>query len=150
MSADCSGTLLGVPSCIAQWEIADGALADDNQLHSAVLMQLFTNKRVPNDQNDYITDRYNRGGWWGDAFAPFEMGSHLWTLKRAAMNDQTIADAERFVREALQPIIDQGAAAAMKINISSNKVSGMLDMDIRLFGQSGQQIYDHQYRRFWN
>lgn len=149
MSTDCAGNLSGCPSCIGEWQIKSGALAEDNQLHSAVLMQMFTNKRVPNDQNTYITDRINRGGWWGDAFAPFQMGSHLWTLDRAAMNDQTIADAERFIREALQPIIDQGAAASMRISVERDKVGGMLSMIVKLFGSDGRDIYDHQYRRFW-
>lgn len=149
MQTDCAGNLNGQPTCIAQWEINGGALAEDNQLHSAVLMQLFTNKRVPNDQTEYISDRINRGGWWGDAFAPFEMGSLLWTLDRGAMNDATIGDAKRFAREALQPIIDQGAAASMSIEVQRDKVGGMISLLIKLFGSDGQSIYDHQYRRFW-
>ena len=150
-SPDCnsSGTVSDQP-WVADWEIdTAGALAEDNQLHSAVIIQLFTEKRVPSDQNEYITEQFNRGGWWGDYYAPFEIGSHLWTLRRAPLTDATLADAERFTREALQPLVDQGAAARLDVSINANKTPGHMTIVINLYGRDGDKVYSGQFARLW-
>lgn len=146
----CAGGVLNEQPWVADWGVdSEGALAEDNQLHSAVVIQLFTDKRIPNDQNERITDEFNRGGWWGDYYGPFEIGSHLWTLKRAALTDQTIEDAERYAREALQPIVDQGGAAKLSVSVEANKTTGHMAINIGLFSRDGSRVYSGQFSRLW-
>lgn len=136
-------------SFIADWVVNSGDLVAGNQLHSAVIIQLFTEKRIPKDQSEYIEDDYQRGGYWGDSFAPFEIGSHLWTLQRAALTDATVQDAYRFAREALQPLQDQGAFARFEVDVKTDKQRHHLYIVPRLYGQDGQLIYQKQFSRFW-
>lgn len=136
--------------CIADWQFTDtGAFAGNNALHSAVIMQLFTDKRLADDQDITVADPFERGGWWGDFFAPFEMGSHLWTLYRETLNDKTLSLARRYIREALQPLLDQGAAVRQETIIDINKTNGHLIIVAKLYGKDGSTVYDQQFSRVW-
>lgn len=134
---------------IADWQFDErGEFAAGNALHSAVIMQLFTDKRLPDDQAQRI-DPFERGGWWGDAFAPFAMGSLLWTLYSEALSDKTASLAERYVREALQPLITQGAAMRQASIVQLDKQRQQLLLIPMLFAQDGAKIYQQQFSRMW-
>ena len=132
--------------CIAEWKTINGDLAEQNQLHSAVLIQLFTNKRIPDDVEP-VSDFNDRGGWWGDYFAPFETGSLLWTLYRSVLKDETVALAEQYAREALQELVNQGAAA--RVEVTSQVVEGAVILSATLYGQDGLVTYKQEFERFW-
>lgn len=64
----------------------------------------------------------DRRGWWGDLDAQeiwdgWPVGSRLWLLGRTGITDQaarkgsTLARAETYVREALQPFVERGIAS---------------------------------------
>jgi len=146
----CEGQYIEL-SNIADWEIDKGDLVDDNQLHSAVIIQLFTNKRIADDNIiDLPLDTNKKQGWWGDYFSDFEIGSLLWTLYRQYLTDEIILDAERHVRDALQPLIDQGAAASSDVKITVDKARGYMIIEPLLLAQDGSLVYKQEFRRFWN
>lgn len=84
-------------SIMPDWILTGGDLGRDNGLNSLIIAQLFTDAMVN-----------NKGGWWGDQFQPFPMGSEVWTLNGAKLNETATVDYERFVRESLEPLIAQG------------------------------------------
>ncbi|MGH1542357.1 MAG: phage GP46 family protein [Arenicella sp.] len=136
---------------IADWQIKDGDLVNDNQLHSAVIIQLFTDKRIADDNViDLPLGTDDKRGWWGDFFSEFPIGSLLWTLYRQYLTDEIIEDAERHVRDALKPLIDQGAAARADVLIEVNKQSGYMGIHPILYARNGEEIYKQEYRRFWD
>lgn len=136
---------------VADWQFDDlGAFASENSLHSAVIMQLFTDRRLPDDQDIVIDDPFERGGWWGDYFAPFQMGSYLWTLYRESLSDKTLQLARRYVREAIQPLIDQGVAVRQELLIEQDKKRGHLLIFPVLYAQDGSKIYEQQFSRVWS
>lgn len=82
------------PPQMPDWIISRGDLGQDDELRNAAMIQL-------------LTDRID-GGWWGDEFQPFAVGSQLWKLQGRPMNESLVLEAERMAREALEPLAAQG------------------------------------------
>ena len=72
-------------------------LATDDGLQTAVIILLFT----------------DNGQWWGDQFFDQPLGSELYKLETAKATQDTLNDAERYATEALQPLLDLGAAKSV-------------------------------------
>lgn len=103
------------------WRSADGqgdwvvdgkhaVLQNGNDLPSAVLISLFTDRRA-HDDDKLVDETDNRRGWWGDA----DLGSRLWLLERAKETTQTLLLARGAALEALQWLLDD--AIASKIDV---------------------------------
>lgn len=121
-NTDCSGTGGDIG-------FSGGDLARGNALESAVLMQLFT-------------DKGDGRGWWGSYAMPFEPGSKLWTLRsRGKVDKDVIIDAERFVRDALDPLIGQGLAASYEVDVEN--IAGSLSIDVTFYSASGAVEYSN-------
>jgi len=88
--------IAGADLCV---EGADLAL--DHGLTSAVVISLFTHRRV--SAEELPEGEADRRGWWGDALSDGgdEIGSKLWLLEREKETPQVLARAEGYAREAL-------------------------------------------------
>ncbi|WP_424140251.1 phage GP46 family protein [Roseomonas chloroacetimidivorans] len=99
------------------WKIADGSLAIDGGLKSAVLVSLFTDRRAAPDfvPTDGTTDRR---GWWADTYEGEQIGSRLWQYERAKKFGRTtlLAEVKKTCAEALQWLLDDGVAASLTVN----------------------------------
>ncbi len=102
-------------------------LAGDASLGTAVLVSLFTDARAEADElpPEYDDPR----GFWGDALAETPLGSRLWTLYRSKQTPAVAAAAERYAREALQWLIDEGYATSVDVQAQSAGI-GRLEMTI--------------------
>lgn len=91
-------------------------LKEDAGLETAVILSLFSDKRLPDGQepNDGTDDPR---GWWGDIGDPdgVPLGSHLWLLWREKMLPATVSKAIDFARDALRWMIDDGIARAVNV-----------------------------------
>jgi phage gp46-like protein len=98
------------------WQMAGAGLAIGNDLETAVLLSLFTDRALPLDQTppDGTTDRR---GWWGDSYETSPIGSRLWILKRAKKADAafTLQEAHDICAEALQWLLDDQVAASVAV-----------------------------------
>ncbi|AVO53642.1 phage GP46 family protein [Ectopseudomonas mendocina] len=94
--------------------IANGDLARDESLETAVLLSLYTDRRaLPADQ---LPDGGNdRRGWWADAYADRPYGSRLWLLWREKEMDSVLRRAEEYAREALTWLTEDGIASAVEV-----------------------------------
>lgn len=94
--------------------IANGDLAPDNSLATAVLISLFSDGRARED--DPIPDGTgDRRGWWPDAWAEDGMGSRLWTLSREKITPDLAPRIEEIARQALQWLIRDGLVRRLDI-----------------------------------
>lgn len=84
-------------------------------LPRAVLISLFSWRRANADDS---LPSVNRFGWWGDTFPDVvndQIGSRLWLLSRSILTSNTAALAQEYAAEALQWLIDDGAASAVDV-----------------------------------
>ena len=102
------------------WAVAaNGDLQTGNDLATSILISLFTDRVLPNDQlpPDGTKDRR---GWWADTYEDMPIGSRLWTLARIAIFNRTqlLATARDMCNEALAWLIVDGVAQAVNVQTS--------------------------------
>ncbi|WP_213977480.1 phage GP46 family protein, partial [Serratia marcescens] len=64
---------------VAEWREGNGDLINGDDLQTAMIISLFTD-RVARDDDDI--DGEDRRGWWGDMGEDHNIGSRLWLLRR--------------------------------------------------------------------
>ena len=100
-------------------------LADDG-LQTAILISLFTDARVREDE---LPEGHTwRRGWWGDGVEdePDVTGSKLWTLRRSKATQEVLVRARAFAREALQWMIRDGVAVRLDVDVNYTSPGTML------------------------
>ena len=99
----------------ADWRTEFGDLAAGDDLATAVVLSLFTDRRAePDDGVPDGTD--DRRGWWGDGLADRPLGSRLWLLSRAKATRETRLRAIEYAQEALAWLVDDGVADAVEVD----------------------------------
>lgn len=94
-----------------------GFLDTSSGFETAVAISLFSWARDDSADTTVVPQKF---GWWGDTFAPNagdRTGSKLWTLARAKVNADTMGKAKTFALEALQWMIDDGAAKSVLVEV---------------------------------
>lgn len=79
--------------------IADNDLATGDDLRTAVILSLFT----------------DRGSAWQDSLEGVPLGSRLYLLRRAKRTQQTLLQARDYCQEALAWLVDDGVAASVAV-----------------------------------
>ena len=96
---------------------------DDLDLETAVLISIFTERRVePGDEYSEINGY--KGGWWGDAFEEVEgdkIGSRMWLLRREKATLSNVNLARIYIEESLQWFLDDGVAETVVVTTSRGK-----------------------------
>jgi phage gp46-like protein len=101
----------------ADFETVAGDLALDDTLETAVMVSLFTDRRAPADY-PLPTGIDDRRGWWADAYADRpgdQAGSLLWLLQFEKWGEAARQNAERWARESLRWLLDDGIASAVEV-----------------------------------
>ncbi|MDE1478646.1 phage GP46 family protein [Xenorhabdus bovienii] len=101
-----------VKSIHADWRIGRGDLVTGDDLQTAMIISLFTDRQARSDDD---IDGVDRRGWWGDSGADYSIGSRLWLLHRQKLTTAVALAAEDYAREALQWMLDDGVAESIDI-----------------------------------
>jgi phage gp46-like protein len=120
-----------------------GSLDTDQELATAVIVALGTDRLA--DASDALPDpdSTDRRGWWGDLDAGllwdgWPIGCRLWLLARekitgaAARQGSTLARAEAYAREALQPFVDRKIASRVTV-VATRTRDERIDITATLF-----------------
>ena len=87
-----------VDEMFADWQKGLGELTTGNDLQTAILDSLFTD-RLARADDDY--EDSDRRGWWGDSGEESQLGSRLWLLRRKKLTPYVAKKAEEYSSEAL-------------------------------------------------
>lgn len=129
------------------WATQGPVLATGNDLETAILVSLFTDRMAAAD--DEIPDGSgDPRGWWGDAGGTTQIGSRLWLLRRAKQTTETLQRAYDYIAEALQWLIDDGVVAKFDITVEWTRAS-MLGAMVVAYQQDGTQV-STAYTWVWN
>lgn len=110
-------TFWDVANLRGDWQVSGGALASGDDLTTAVLISLFTDRRANAD--DVLPDgSTDRRGWWGDLDQDVPIGSRLWLLSRSKLTPAVALTAKGYINEALRWMLDDGVAAAINTSTS--------------------------------
>lgn len=103
-------TVWDVDASLGDWRAGHGGLLDGDDLHTAILLSLFTDRLARADDD---IDGDDRRGWWGDSGATSAIGSRLWLLRRQKLTTQVAIKAEDYAREALAWLMEDAVVSAI-------------------------------------
>lgn len=118
-----------VQAVTLDWLLQPSGVLDDTQaLATSVIVALGTDRLALLDDVLPDPDSDDRRGWWGDLDAEdiwngWPIGTRLWLMKRdkitgsSAKQGSTLAKAENFIREALQPFVDKRIASRLEVQV---------------------------------
>lgn len=128
-----------------------GGLAARRALLTAVTICLLTDARAdPHELRDGDVNR----GWPGDSFdladGEAAIGSRLWLLRRRTVDDVIVPRlAETYALEALQVLVDQGAAAKATALATADPARNRLDLAVTLTDRNGAAIVAPRFEILW-
>lgn len=117
------------------WRLdANGSLADGEDMATAVMLSLFTDRTALPD--DIPPDGGVIRGWWADTFFTYALGSRLWLLWREKHTEKVRRRAEEYCREALAWLIAEDVAR--KVDVTAAWIrKGWLEVQIDIIAPSG-------------
>lgn len=135
-------------------ELEQNDLARDDGLETAVIISLFSDRRVTREEA--ARDDTDLRGWWGDAADPLVdgdlIGSKLWLLNREKSTDETLARAREYCLEALQWLIDEKVAKTIEVEtsfVTEGRVSkDLMQIMIRITRPEGDSV-NFKYFNEW-
>jgi len=117
-------TIWDVERAQGDWILAGAGLQSGNDLATAVLISLFTDRVA--EPSDPLPDRTeDRRGWWGDFVADVPIGSRLWLLDRSKLTPAVALAAKGYAEECLAWLVSDGAAIAVQVEAAIVKPSGL-------------------------
>jgi phage gp46-like protein len=128
-----------------------GGLRARQPIETAILLCLMTDARA--QPGDVIPDGSgDPRGWLGDrvdaGIAP--IGSRLWLLRRSTLSREVADKAVLYAIEALQPLIDQKAVAAVDVAAEPNLSAGRLDMKVTVYKTDGALASSVNFSLLWD
>jgi len=126
-----------VQNACGDWVLLGSQLQTGNDLQTAVLISLFTDRTATAD--DIIPDSSgDPRGWVGDLDETYPIGSRLWLLDRSKQTATVLASATDYCAEALQWLIDDGVVARFSIVVEWTRPA-MMGIQIVAYQSSGTQ-----------
>lgn len=133
-----------------------GGLQAKAALSTAVILSLFTDKRIPDDHPlAYLVAGDDPRGWWGDGvdvqadLGETEMGSLLWVFERAPLTEDIRRWVEAVALDALAPLIFQKVAVRIDAQATAEFAVNRCDLAIQIYGRDGTKIYDQRFADIW-
>ncbi|MEO0649377.1 MAG: phage GP46 family protein [Planctomycetota bacterium] len=117
------------PSRRGDVEVGQVDLQRDPGLGAAVLVSLFTDRRLPDEQRLPDPDADRRGVWFDTP--DDRWGSLLWTLQREKRLRSVLVRAEQYVREALEWLVEDGVCESIAADAEYVASRLVLRIDIR-------------------
>lgn len=126
-----------------------GDLKKDEGLRTAVIISLFTDRRV--NKEDVLLGQSQKG-WFGDAPELIEnvgdaWGSKLWLLEREKQTQVTLTRAVEYAKEALQWMIADEIAATIEVE-ASYPIAGFLSLEIKIQKPDGEKL-NYAFDKEW-
>lgn len=118
--------------------VSSGDLESEEGLQTAIIISLFTDKRVTKDESLGGGQR----GWWGDALAEIvgdRIGSKLWLLEREKQTQETLTRAREYALESLQWLIDDEVASKLDVTASYQGIGKML-LEVDVTKPNGEKL----------
>jgi len=129
--------------CLINIKLENGDLAGDGGLETSVLISLFTDIRVVEDDLP-AGDTFKRG-YWGDLFTEDKIGSKLWIYERSKVTLETLTNMEKAAEASLNWLITDGVAKA--IDVEGEFLNGGIQLNVSI---TKQDEIKNLFKIFWD
>ena len=123
----------------------EGDLKQDDSLQTALLISLFTDKRI--EESERPEDEPSLRGFWGDIYADVEgdkIGSKLWLFSRSKRTVETLTYYEDYALEALKWLTEDEIADRVEVS-AAYQGEGLL---LSIYTYKG--TINNKYSVFWD
>jgi phage gp46-like protein len=131
-----------------------GGLRSEAALHTATILQLFTDAQA--EEGDRLPDNSgDRRGWWGNSIRlpgepDYELGSTIWVeIERGVLTEDVAKSVKRRAEWALAVLVDQGAVARTDVATGIDTSRGLLWIDVSHFSHDGETVYEQRFGVVW-
>lgn len=134
----------------ADLTMIDSDLASDRGLETAVILSLFTDRRVETDDKPPSGDDRDRRGWWADQFAAVDgdrIGSRLWLLDRSKRTNETALRAKEYVAEALAWMLVDRVVAGIDIQTETTASALLIAIGLQ---RPGRDPVFYRFAHVWD
>lgn len=135
---------------IGDLSLLNGDLEREEGLETAVLISLYTDARVSEDDNP--DDPNDLRGWVGDLLPERNdvIGSKLWLLDRSKATQDNANKAKEYAKQALQWMIDDGVASVVDVSSSivGYEETKKLVLDIAIY-KNNDKILGIKFDDLW-
>jgi phage gp46-like protein len=136
------------PDLLADIGVKCGDLATGNELSTAVMLSLFTDRRA--NEDDALPDGTDPRGWWADAMDGQRIGSRLWLLESARNLPETLRLAAEYAEEALQWLVEDGIAKSVQASaVGIGGCNNVLGLTVLVCKPDGKDLR-WKYRYAWD
>lgn len=138
------------PEVCADIALACGDVLTGNDLSTAVLISLFTDRRA--NEDDKLPSGDDPRGWWADAMDGQRIGSRLWLLENASNLPETLALAKEYALEALQWLVSDGIAKSIAVTTAAQRgtdCNNVLAFDVQITKPDSKTLA-WRYRYAWD
>lgn len=117
----------------------------DEGLQTAVIISLFTDRRLPAG-SVHPEGSGDPRGYWGDVGDAdgYEWGSLLWTLYRQVITNEVITSCREFCYQSLEWMITDGIAESITVN-AERAGTYQISIEIEIVRQSKQDAVKYSY-----
>lgn len=129
-------------------EFSKGDFSKDDGLRSAVIISLFTDARITDEELEL--GETEKRGFWGDTFAEIDedkLGSKLWRLSRAKQTDENLNKSREFVEKALLWLLTYDVASKVIVETSYPNRDCLL-ISVQIEKPTGE-IIDFKFSTNW-
>ena len=122
----------------------DGDIETEDSLDTAILVSLFSDRRVSESEQP---SEYKRRGWVGNESTPgIQIGSRVWLYDQARITNTTLSGISDAASDCLQWMVDQGIAKGVSATATATSTGVSLNVSItRPTSEVEQRFYD-----LWN
>lgn len=107
--------------------IENGDLKGDDGLETAVIISLFTDARVTDEE--LPAPQKDKKGWWGDMVPDVDqdqIGSRLWLIGREKVTQEVAKRAEDYCKEGLAWLVEDGVAVSVSATATYNAFKNLI------------------------
>lgn len=116
-----------------------GALVQGDPLFTSAVVSLFTRRQAEPVTGAVLPNVPQ--GWYGDTWRPRPLGSRLWTLRDAKLDQATVRLAQAYAQEALGWWLTSGVAKSLLVTSAQNGID-RIDLGVKARRPDGSR-WDH-------
>lgn len=128
-----------------------GELESDEGLETAVIISLFSDRRVLPEEIDKNSDDLR--GWWGDEFSETpgdQIGSRLWLLDRSKIGQETRNRVQEYASEALDWLTDSGVADSVTVTAAILNGNEAILLSIEITRPKNRTLSFYRFQLVWD
>lgn len=145
-TGDLEFKLQGTGGGPADISVKDGDAVQDGGLDTSILISLFTDSRVNEEERKKLQNPIlYSGGWFGEVFEGMSLGNKAWLLNKSKITQNVLNQFQEQFTNSLKWLVEEGIADSVRVSVS--QFTDGIEINVKVFRA---QSTDNEYKYFYN